>query len=88
MFPLLLCLRWKLLISLNSSILFVLWPNPISTHYLPVTVVLSALKIMVPISSWAGWSFPKHLLDSHMMAPICHYGERFRCSLDKVRTRV
>jgi len=72
----------KLFISLNSSILFVLWSNPVSACYLSVTVVLSALKLMVPISSWAGWNLLKHLRLFHH-ATYCHYSKAFRCSLDR-----
>lgn len=82
MLLLVLSLRWKLFISLNSSILFVLWSKPISTCYLSVTVMLSALKIMVPISSWAGWSLLKLLRPLHYT--YCHYRKPFRCSLDRV----
>lgn len=83
MLLLVLYLRWKLFISVNSSILFVLWSNPVSTCYLSVTVMLSALKIMVPISSWAGWSLLTHLRLLHY-AICCHYSKPFRCSLDRV----
>lgn len=56
MLLLMLYLRWKFIISLNSSVLFQLWSDLIPMRYLPVTVVLSTLKTTVLISPWAGWS--------------------------------